>query len=173
MLHGGFSLETQKRKIRTLQTINRKKKEPQQQMLFLELLYGAAGQLPALHNQTEAEGAKEPLTIEGAEKRLLHTSLLSYTMNYQYIHLTTTNMKKEYLYLIIAGIVIYIISQNRKDEENNRQIGGGYIPAVARITPIQFPETPNTTETIRQIDNDRASQGAKVKVPNAGEGLIS
>jgi hypothetical protein len=81
-------------------------------------------------------------------------------------------MKKEYLYLIIAGIVIYIISQNRKDEEN-RQIGGGYIPAVARITPIQFPDVPNTTETIRQIDNDMASQGAKVKVPNAGEGLIS
>ena len=165
MLHGGFSLETQKRKIRTLQTINRKKKEPQQQMLFLELLYGAAGQLPALHNQTEAEGAKEPLTIEGAEKRLLHTSLLSYTMNYQYIHLTTTNMKKEYLYLIIAGIVIYIISQNRKDEKN-RQIGGGY---------ISDPKWINTdvTLTAKAPDPEKRKEAYEVHKPSkAGEGLI-
>lgn len=81
-------------------------------------------------------------------------------------------MKKEYLYLIIAGVVIYIISQNRKDEENG-QTEGGYIPAIARITPIQFPDIPNTTETIRQIDNDKDSQGAKVKAPKAGEGLVS
>ena len=81
-------------------------------------------------------------------------------------------MKKEYLYLAIAGVVLYIIVQNRKDEEEDRQNGGGYIPAVAPIKPIQFPEVPDVNSTIRQVDNDRDSQAAKIPVKKAGEGLV-
>ena len=75
-------------------------------------------------------------------------------------------MKKEYLYLIIAGIVIYIISQNRKDEENNRQIGGGY---------ISYPKWINTDETVtaKAPDPEKRKEAYEVHKPSkAGEGLI-
>lgn len=72
-------------------------------------------------------------------------------------------MKKEYLYLIIAGIVIYIISQNRKEEESRT----GY---------ISYPKWIDTdvTVTAKAPDPEKRKEVYEVHKPSkAGEGLIS
>lgn len=71
-------------------------------------------------------------------------------------------MKKEYLYLAIAGIILYIIVQNRKDEGGGTNIGGGIWdekPIWEDTKPAPAP-TPND-----YIDNNQRNL-------RIGEGLI-
>lgn len=76
-------------------------------------------------------------------------------------------MKKEYLYLIIAGVVIYIISQNRKDEKKEEESRTGY---------VSYPKWINTdvTVTAKAPDPEKRKEVYEVHKPSkAGEGLIS